>query len=127
MNEARRNETIKPVITSDTYINFKINATPEASLRFLMDNKTNDYITLHGNGMLNASFHNKSGFNMFGTYYVERGTYTMTIQDIIKKNFTFKEGGTLTFVGNPENANLNLQAVHTVNGVSLADLNVGSS
>lgn len=127
LNEARRNETIKPVITSDTYINFKINATPEASLRFLMDNKTNDYITLHGNGMLNASFHNKSGFNMFGTYYVERGTYTMTIQDIIKKNFTFKEGGTLTFVGNPENANLNLQAVHTVNGVSLADLNVGSS
>lgn len=114
-------------LPGDTYINFKINATTDATVKFLMDSNTNDYISLHGNGMLNASYYNKGGFNMFGTYTVEDGTYSMTIQDIIKKDFTFKQGGTLVFGGNPENANLNLQAVHTVNGVSLSDLNVGNS
>ena len=49
----------------------------------------------------------------------------ITIQDIMKKNFNFNEGGTIVFGGNPYDATLNLQAVHTVNGVSLSDLNIG--
>ena len=64
---------------------------------------------------------------MFGTYTVQHGTYGITIQDIIKKNFTFNEGSSITFRGNPYYAELDLQAVHTVNGVSLSDLNVGNS
>jgi hypothetical protein len=64
---------------------------------------------------------------MFGTYRISKGTYGLTIQNIIKKNFTFNEGGTIVFGGNPMNANLNLQAMHTVNGVSLSDLNIGNS
>ncbi len=55
------------------------------------------------------------------------GTYGVTIQNIIKKNFTFNEGGTIVFRGNPYDADLNLQAVYTVNGVSLSDLNIGNS
>ena len=118
----------KPIsMASDTYINFKINCTPDATVNFLMDSRTNDRISLHGTALLNAAYHNKTGFNMYGTYNVERGTYGMTIQDIIKKNFTFKEGGYLKFGGDPAKAQLNLQAVHTVNGVSLSDLNVGDS
>ena len=114
-------------IPTDIYLNFLIDATPQASLRLLMDEKTDDYITLNGSGMLRASYHNKGAFNMYGTYTVDRGTYGITIQNIIKKNFLFKEGGTIVFGGNPMNANLNLQAIHTVNGVSLSDLNIGSS
>ena len=64
---------------------------------------------------------------MFGTYRVANGTYDVTIQNVIKKNFTFQDGGTIVFGGDPYNANLNLQAIHTVNGVSLSDLNVGRS
>lgn len=64
---------------------------------------------------------------MFGTYRVTEGTYGLTIQNIIHKNFTFREGGTIVFGGDPYDAALNLQAVHTVNGVSLSDLNVGRS
>lgn len=114
-------------IRTDIYLNFKINCTPRATLRLLMDSKTNDYITLNGNGMLLASYYNKGAFNMFGTYTVDHGTYGLTIQNIIKKNFTFNEGGTIAFGGNPYDATLNLQAIHTVNGVSLSDLNIGNS
>jgi hypothetical protein len=92
-----------------------------------MDAATNDYITLYGDGTIRASFHNKGAFNMFGTYTIDHGTYGITIQNIIKKNFTFNPGGTIIFGGDPYDAALNLQAVYTVNGVSLSDLNIGNS
>ena len=121
--------TTAPARASDTdiYINFLINATRDATLRLLMDATTNDYITLYGDGTIRASFHNKGAFNMFGTYTVDHGTYGITIQNIIKKNFTFNRGGTIVFGGDPYDAALNLQAVYTVNGVSLSDLNIGNS
>lgn len=113
--------------STDIYINFLINTTPDAEIKLLMDRRTEDYITLYGSGTMRASFYNKGAFQMFGTYTVSRGTYGITIQNIINKNFIFQEGGTLVFGGNPMNAALNLQAVYTVNGVSLSDLSIGNS
>ena len=112
---------------TDITMRLKVNANPNAIIRLLMDERTNDYITLQGNGDIQTTFYNKGGFNMFGTYRVTEGTYGLTIQNIIHKNFTFREGGTIVFGGDPYDAALNLQAVHTVNGVSLSDLNVGRS
>ena len=113
--------------STNIYINFLINTTPDATLNLLMDADTKDYITLNGEGAIRATYHNKGAFNMFGTYTVEQGTYGITIQNIIKKNFTFNKGGTIIFGGDPYQAALNLQAVYTVNGVSLSDLNIGNS
>ncbi len=116
-----------PLNKTDIYLNLLVSATPDATLRLLMDASTNDYITLNGDGNIRATYHNKGSFNMFGTYNVDHGTYGVTIQNIIHKNFIFNPGGTIIFSGDPYQAALNLQAVHTVSGVSLSDLNVGSS
>ncbi len=121
------NELPTEDIPSDMHINFLLNCTPDITIKLLMDSRANDYITLNGNGTLRATYYNKGSFSMFGTYTVQHGTYGITIQDIIKKNFTFNEGSSITFRGNPYYAELDLQAVHTVNGVSLSDLNVGNS
>ena len=118
---------LSPQNKTNIYINFLIHVTRDATLRLLMDQNTRDYITLYGDGTIRASFYNKGAFNMFGTYTVDHGTYGITIQNIIKKNFTFNPGGTIIFGGDPYNAALNLQAVYTVNGVSLSDLNIGNS
>jgi hypothetical protein len=112
---------------SDLTLRLKVNTTPQAAIRLLTDPATNDYITLRGEGELHATYFNKGGFQMFGTYQVTEGTYGLTVQNVIKKNFIFKEGGTIAFGGDPYDAQLNLQAQHTVNGVSLSDLNVGNS
>ena len=112
---------------SDLRLNLRINATPDATLRLIMDQHSGDFITLNGNGALRAAYYNKGAFQMFGTYNVERGTYSMTIQNILKKNFLFQPGSTLVFGGDPLQAALNLKALHTVNGVSLSDLGLGNS
>ena len=112
---------------SDLTMRLKINATPDAQIRLLMDARTGDYVTLRGRGDLQATYYNKGGFNMFGNYEVTEGTYNITIQNVIKKDFTFREGGTIVFGGDPYDARLDLQAQHIVNGVSLSDLNIGQS
>lgn len=114
-------------IPSDMRINFLFNMTPEATLRVLMDKTTGDYISLNGTGSIRASYFNKGSFDMFGTYVVDHGTYKLTIQNIIKKAFTFQQGGTIVFGGDPYNAALRLKAIYTVNGVPLSDLQIGKS
>ena len=114
-------------IASDMHLNFLIDCTPDATLRLLMDKHSGDMIALNGNGTIRATYYNKGAFDMFGTYLVDHGTYKLTIQNIIKKDFQFQQGSTIVFGGNPYDAILNLKALYTVNGVPLSDLNIGRS
>lgn len=113
--------------SSDMRINFLVNATPNLTLKLMMDPQSGDYITLNGNGVLRANWFNKGSFDMFGNYVVDHGVYKLTIQNVIKKDFEFMPDGTIAFGGNPYNAPLNLQAKYTVNGVPLSDLSIGRS
>ena len=112
---------------SDMRLSFLINCTPDATIRLIMDNTSGDYITLNGNGVLKANYYNKGAFDLYGNYIVDSGHYKMTIQNMIKRDFLFRNGGTISFGGNPYSAVLNLNAVYTLNSVSLADLNIGKS
>ena len=116
-----------PHPSGDVRVNLRINTTPEATLYLIMDQHSDDHIALRGNGTLRASFYDKGAFQLFGTYDVERGNYSMTIQNILKKNFTFQPGSSIVFGGDPFMAALDLKASHTVNGVSLSDLGLGNS
>lgn len=114
-------------IPTDIRINFLINATPDATLKLIMDRATGDYITLNGTGGIRAAYYNKGGLDLFGNYIVDRGLYKLTIQNVIKKDFVFAPGGTIVFGGDPYAANLNLQAQYILNSVSLSDLQIGRS
>lgn len=113
--------------SSDIRIDFDLNITPASTIRLLMDPRSGDDITLSGNANLIARFHNKSPFRMYGTYRVDHGTYRMSFQDLIRKDFSFERGSTIVFGGAPMKADLNLQAVHTVPSVSLNELTGNSN
>lgn len=116
-----------PDIPGDFTMNIIVNTTPDFTLRVLMDPTTGDHMDFHGNGVIRSTYFNKGAFQMFGNYNVEFGNYTMTIQNLVKKVFTFQPGSSVTFGGNPFDARLNLKAQYTVNGVSLSDLQMGRS
>ena len=114
-------------VTTNIHLNFLINCNTNATLKLLMDERTGDYITLNGDGILRASYFNKGSFDLYGNYIVDHGVYKLTIQNIIKKDFQFLKGGTIAFGGDPYNASLDLKAQYVLNSVSLADLNIGKS
>ena len=112
--------------SSDLFINFNLDVTPDVKMRLLMDRKSGDVIELMGRGRIMANFHNKGRFNIYGTYNVEEGIYRLSIQDIIRRDFKFQPNGTIVFGGNPMKAGLNLKAVYSVSNVSLDDLTTSS-
>ncbi len=123
----RRHSDGREELSSDLHINFLIKANPNLTLKLLMDSETGDYIALNGNGVIRANYFDKGSFDMFGNFLVDHGVYKLTIQNIIKKDFEFLQGGTITFGGDAYQAALNLQARHIINGVPLSDLNIGRS
>lgn len=108
-------------------LDFMVNVTPESRLNLIMDKMTGDNIDLFGSGTLHIQYYNKGAFDIFGNYGIEHGTYKMTIQNLMRRDFTFQKGGSIAFTGDPYNAILNLQAAYKLNSVSLADLNIGNS
>lgn len=122
-----QNEDDTPDIPTDIRIKFLINMTSDAIIRLIMDQQTGDYIDLKGTGGISATYYNKGSFDMFGNYVVSDGLYKLTIQNVIKKDFTFQQGGTISFGGDPYAARLNLNALYPVVGVSLSDLKIGRS
>jgi len=112
--------------TSDLYIDFDLPITTAAKMRLLMDRKSGDMIEIAGNGRIRAKYYNKGRFNIYGTYSVQDGTYRLSLQDIIRKEFKFQPGGTIVFGGDAMKADLNLKALYSVNSVSLDDLTTSS-
>ncbi len=110
--------------SSDVYMNLNLDMQPDVPLTVIMDEKTGDNIVVRGHGPLRATYFNKGQFNLFGTYTVDGGVYKMTIQDIIHKDFHFKEGGTVVFSGKPFDGVMDMQAAYTVPSASLSDLNL---
>ena len=111
----------------DLYINMLVEATPEAQMKVIMDPVSGDYISARGTGNLQVNYYNKGNFRMFGNYIIDQGVYKLSMQEVIRKDFALQSGGTVTFSGDPYQANLDLQAVYTVNSVSLSDLSTDAS
>lgn len=112
---------------TNIHLNFLVHATPDCMLRVIMDQRTGDYIALHGSGTLQATYYNKGGMQIFGNYAVDHGEYKMTLQKVITKSFDFMPGGTIAFAGNPFDAVIDLQARYVVPSAPLSDLNIGNT
>ena len=111
--------------TSNLRLDFMINTTPDLQLRVYTNTITNDYIDIYGNGLINAIYDEIEGFNMKGNLDIAKGTYKFTLQEIIPKEFSIKEGR-LEFNGDPFLANLNLKTAYTVPSAPLTDLSMSA-
>lgn len=111
----------------DLYINMMFDVNPDAYMRVIMDPIAGDDITARGNGNFKVNYYNKGDFKLFGTYNINEGKYRLSMQEIIRKDFSLNSGSTVSFSGDPYQANLDVQAVYTVNSVSLADLSPDAS
>lgn len=106
----------------DIRINLQIEPSPMADMKIIMDPASGDYIAAKGTGNLRINFFNKGNFQIFGNYNISEGIYKLSMQNVIRKDFVLRQGGSVSFNGDPKAANLNVQAVYTVPSASLNDL-----
>lgn len=103
-------------------MNIAVDVTPSALVTLVMDPVGGDRIRAYGNGNLRMTYDSANeDLRMFGTYTLTRGSYNFTLQDIIIKDFTIREGSSITFQGDPFAAQLDIEAVYSLNA-NLSDL-----
>lgn len=95
-------------------LNFNLEITPEAEARLLFDPKVGDVISGNGSANLQLEVTEAGEFNMYGDYFIEKGEYLFTLQNIINKKFVVRKGGKIQFRGDPYDADIDLAALYKV-------------
>ncbi|MCM1522392.1 MAG: translocation/assembly module TamB [Muribaculaceae bacterium] len=106
---------------SQYVLDFNVDITPEATLNLIMDPIGGDKIVAHGSGHLGMKYDSFGELEMRGDYTLNRGSYSFTLQDIILKDFTIREGSRIRFSGDPYAAQLDITAAYTTKA-NLSDL-----
>lgn len=101
----------------------EIMATPDANFELILDPKTEEIIRGNGSGKLNLRADNYGQVLMDGVYSIKSGTYDFVLWGI-RKPFIIKPGSTISWSGDPLEANLNIATYYSVSA-SLAELNPG--
>jgi len=94
-------------------LKMNLNVTEDAKMRLIFDEQVGDEIQGIGNGKLQLDIKRTGEFTMRGVYTIKEGEYLFTYKDLgINKPFEVREGGTITWNGDPLTADLNLNAYY---------------
>ena len=110
------NDTTKQVAAPKAFdgisLNFDLSVDEKTLVKI-----TTDYGSLEGSGVannLNLNINSLGDFNMFGDFLISSGKFEFAAKDVISKNFQVTHGGTIRWTGNPNNAEINLNAIYEV-------------
>ncbi len=95
-------------------LNASITFEPEAVLKMLIDPVSGDSLYVSGDGTLNFSLDPGGQMNLTGRYEINEGGYNITLNELIKREFTIREGSSITWTGDIMEAITDLTAVYTV-------------
>ena len=102
-------------------LNLKIEATPEAKIKLILNDQTGEEIEATGRGNVELSIDKQNHVAMSGRYTISSGKYLFVLNPL-KKEFQISPGSTINWTGTPEEANLDIKAYYKVNA-SLDELN----
>ncbi|HEY0175664.1 MAG TPA: translocation/assembly module TamB domain-containing protein [Pedobacter sp.] len=99
-------------------MSFKLQVDPNSTAN-LFTNLGN--LSGKGNADLDLEINSLGDFEMSGDYIIESGNFDFTAQEVINKKFTIRQGGTIRWTGNPNQAQIQLKAIYELRA-SLYDL-----
>ncbi len=96
-------------------LNINLEVTKDAQAQVVIDEVNGSDIKGSGTGNLRIEINTRGKFNMFGDYTIDNGVYSLKYGGIINKPFRIQNGGTISWNGNPYEANLNVSAIYQTN------------
>lgn len=102
----------------NTFAGMNISANLELNnketLNIVIDPVTGDKLTVKGSAALTFGMTASGNMNLSGRYEVTQGTYNFSFYKLVKREFNIVRGGSITWSGDPLNAQLDLRASHLV-------------
>ena len=94
-------------------LNFDLDVTNDAEVEILIDQKSGSTLIGSGAGNLLIEINTNGKFNMWGDFVAYEGIYNFKYAGLVQKEFQVVPGGSLTWNGNPLDANMNVQAKYS--------------
>ncbi len=94
---------------------FDLAVTPDAEVEIVVDRNTGSSLKGTGEGILLIEINTNGKFNMYGEFVAVTGEYNFKYGGVIDKKFKVRPGGTILWERDPLAAQLNLEAVYSLN------------
>lgn len=107
-------------------LNINLEVTKDAEAQVVIDEVNGSQLTGRGSGNLQIMINTRGKFDMFGDYTIDTGVYDFKYGGIINKPFVIQKGGTVSWNGNPYEADLDVTAIYKAKanpGVLLQNFN----
>ena len=89
-------------------LDMMVHATPEAQVQIVMDKQSGDMLNVQGEGDINLRINTLGKFEMFGEYIITNGDYLFTLENVINKKFDIDAGSSISWSGDPLNAEIDV-------------------
>ncbi|WON92548.1 translocation/assembly module TamB domain-containing protein [Sphingobacterium sp. UGAL515B_05] len=99
-------------------VDLNLQTDKDAKFKILLDAGSQDALNIQGEAELNTGMDASGKITMSGTFTVEQGSYSFSFGPV-KKDFTFQKGSTITWNGDPLDAQLNITAAYTLKAPTL--------
>ncbi len=105
-------------------IDLNLTANPLIKVNVILDELSGDVISARGFGNLRLHTSTIEALTLTGKFTVDRGNYNFNFQDIFKKPFVLQRDpvSTITWTGDPYNAELNVYATYLAEKVRMSTL-----
>ena len=100
----------KEVSSDYPEVSINLNVTPDALTQIIFDQKVGDVIKVKGNGNIQMQLNKHGDFTIYGDYLIDHGDYLFTLKNLINKKFIIQQGGTISFNGDPFDAQIDILA-----------------
>ncbi len=107
---------------SNIICNLSIKANPSCKVDVILDEETGDIIKGQGEGTIKIRVGNIEPLSIRGTYKLSRGEYNFNFQTFLQKPFTLNSGGTISWNGDPYQANIDIYAEYLAKNVDISSL-----
>ena len=108
--DAVAEKTIKTKDKTNYRIGLDIGVNDNAQIRITLPNDLGN-MEAKGEGNIKLGL-SSSNMSLIGDYRITEGSLTLSIQDIIKKNFSLESGSSISWTGDPVNGTINATGVY---------------
>jgi hypothetical protein len=98
-----------------------LNVSPEAVFNLVIDERSGDNLMVEGAADLQLNMDPNGRVTLTGIYELSEGHYELSLYNLVSKRFEIQEGSTISWAGDPMDANMDITAIYSVK-TSASDL-----
>ncbi len=95
----------------DMSVNIEID--PKTDVKIIIDQYAGDFLQVKGGGVLSFGMDPGGRISLSGRYEISHGEYLLTFYDVVRRNFKIQQGSSITWSGNPLEAEMDITALYT--------------